>query len=377
MTCFTTGLASGETGCETARVASLLCYRAGERALQRVRERGLGPAQVRALIAPAAGPKWLAVAGLDRALIEAGYLRGRAAPLLLLGASAGAWRSVALAARDPEAAHRRLTEAYCAQRFVRADRPAAISAAYARLLEHVLADADAGHALAHPDLDLAILVARGQLGAASDVFSLQAAALGLAALLNAVHGNSGRLFFTRTLFTSAHAERATHPLLAGIAAERVALSHENLRAALLASGTVPFYMAPVRGLAGATPGGYLDGGLTDYHVNQPLELAGEGVALMFLHQARIVPSWFDKSLPWRAPSAQRLRDLLLVHPDPAWIASLPGGAVPTREDFQRFEHEPEARIERWLEAVKRSEELGAQWLQDVRSGEIAAKVTGF
>jgi len=355
----------------------LLCYRAGERALRRVREHGLGPAQVRALIAPAAGPKWLAVAGLDRALITGGYLRGRAAPLLLLGASAGAWRCVALAARDPQAAHERLAATYCAQRFVRADRPAAISAAYARLLEHVVDDADVAHALAHPELDLAILVARGRLGTASNAFALQAAALGLAAALNAISADSGRLFFTRTLFASAHAERAAHPLLGGLAAERVALSRENLRGALLASGTVPFYMAAVRELAGAAPGAYLDGGLTDYHVNQPLDLEGQGVALLFLHQARIVPNWFDKSLPWRAPSAQRLRDVLLVHPDPRWVASLPGGAVPTREDFQRFEREPELRIERWLAAVKRSQELGEQLLHDVASGEIAAKVSGF
>jgi hypothetical protein len=351
----------------------LLRYRAGERALRIVREHGLGPAQVRALIAPAAGPKWLAVAGLDRALIAAGYLRQRASPLLLLGASAGAWRSVALAARDPLAAHARLVDAYCAQRFVRADRPAQISAAYARLLEHVVEDADVSHALAHPDLDLAILVARGRLGVASNLFSLQAAALGLAAMLNAISGDSGRLFFTRTLFASAHAARPSHPLLTAIAAERVTLSGENLRSALLASGTVPFYMAPVRDLAGAAAGGYLDGGLTDYHVNQPLELGGDGVALLFLHQGRIVPSWFDKSLPWRAPSAERVRDLLLVHPDPGWVASLPGGAVPTREDFQRFEHEPEARIERWRTAVKRSEELGEQLLQDIASGQVAAK----
>ena len=352
----------------------MLCYRAGERALRLVRERGLGPEQVRALVAPAAGPKWLAVAGLDRALIAGEYLRGRASPLLMLGASAGAWRAAADAARHPPAAHERRGESYCHQRFVRADRAPAISAAYVRLLEHVLDDHDVAHALAHPDLELAILVARGQLGTGSDRVPVQALALGLAAALNAISGDSGRLFFTRTLFGSERAARGEHAWLAGVAAERVALSRANLRAALLASGTVPFYMAPVRDLAGAAVGRYLDGGLTDYHVTQPLDLGGEGVALLFLHQARIVPNWFDKSLPWRAPRREALRDLLLVYPRAEWVASLPGGAVPTREDFQRFEHEPEQRIARWREAVARSDELGQSFLHDIASGELARRV---
>ena len=356
---------------------SLLCYRAGERALKLVRERGLEPALVRALVAPAAGPKWLAVAGLDRALIAGGYLSGRASPLLMLGASAGAWRAAALAARDPRAAHQRLAESYIEQRFVRADRAPAISAAYVRLLEHVLDEHDVAHALAHPDLELALLVARGQLGTGSDRVPVQGLALGLAAVLNAISGYSGRLFFTRTLFANERAVRGEHPVLTAVSADRIVLTRENLRAALLASGTVPFYMSPVRDLAGAAAGRYLDGGLTDYHVTQPVDLNGEGVALLFLHQARIVPNWFDKSLPWRTPRPECLRDLLHVYPSAAWVASLPGGAVPTREDFQRFEHEPELRIERWREAVARSEELGAQFLSDIATGELARKIEPF
>jgi hypothetical protein len=137
---------------------------------------------------------------------------------------------------------------------------------------------------------------------------------------------------------------------------------------------VPLYMEPVRGLSGASEGGYIDGGLTDYHVNQPLELDGQGVALMFLHQARLVPAWFDKLLPWRAPARHWLRDLLLIHPDPSWIASLPGGRVPLREDFKTHARDPAPRIARWRTVVERSTELGDQLREDIERGAIAGKL---
>jgi hypothetical protein len=339
-----------------------------------VREHGLSKEVTRALIAPAIGTKWLTIAGLDRALLAAGFFAQRSEPMLLLGASAGAWRALALAARDPLAAHLRLSASYCAQTFVPGDGPQVISGAYRRLLQHVLDDADIAHALAHPALDLGILVARGRAGTASDVVALQGAALGLAGALNAISRNSARLFFERTLFASAHGERGPHPLLAGLRAARVTLTADNARDALLASGTVPLYMEPVRDPEGAPAGGYIDGGLTDYHVNQPLDLDGQGVALMFLHQARLVPAWFDKLLPWRAPARDWLRDVLLVHPEPSWIASLPGGKVPSRDDFKTFAYDPEARIASWRTVVERSAELGEQLREDLERGTIAGKL---
>lgn len=355
-------------------MASLLRYRAGERALRLLRDHGLDKELTRALIAPAIGTKWLAIAGLDRALIAAGYFAERSAPMLLLGASAGAWRSIALAASDPLAAHSRLSDAYCAQTFVPGDGPQVISAAYQQLLRDVLDDADLAYALEHPALDLGILVARGRAGTASDVALVQGAALGLAGVLNAISRNSGRLFFERTLFVSGHRARTVHRLLAGIEAARVTLTVENLRGALLASGTVPLYMRPVRDLAGAPAGRYIDGGLTDYHVNQPLDLGGEGVALIFLHQARLVPGWFDKLLPWRVPAREWLRDVLLVHPEPSWVESLPLGRVPSRDDFKTYARDPATRISAWRTVVERSAELGEQLREDLATGALAAKL---
>lgn len=347
---------------------SYLRYRAGARALRRVRERGFSLADVRGFVLPATGPRWLVAAGFDRALIGAGFAASNGRPrTLLMGASAGAWRSLALAAADPGRAQRALIDVYCRQRFRRGDGAARVSFAYRELLGEVFSDADLRHALEHPTFDLAMTVVRARRWGAQWARARMFAHLAGAAALNLVFRDATQWFFERVVF---HSPRV-HELLATFRGERVPLTLDNLRGAALASGTVPMYMEPVLDLAGAGPGGYLDGGLADYHVNQPL-CCGEGVVLMFSHQARIVPGWFDKSLAWR--KAVGCDDVLLVHPDPAWVASLPGARVPTRDDFFEFEHAPDERTARWLEVATRSEQLGEAFERDLSAGRIADEI---
>lgn len=340
---------------------TLLHYRAGARALRRIRDRGLTADDVRVLLAPAAGPKWLAVVGLDRALLQSGLLDGPGTTLV--GASAGAWRSFALSAKDPHKAHARLCEDYLVQRFSSRDDAHTISAAYRALLSRVFGDEDVRHAVANPSQHLALLAARARRGTGARARSVQMAALGAAAVCNAATSRSQGLFFERTVFASGPDAKVGGP------AVRVPLTVDNARQVLLASASVPLVMAAVAAPEGAREGHYLDGGLTDYHVAHPVDAAG-GVALMFVHQRRLIPSWFDKQLPHRKPHKHWLRDVLQVYPSDAWVASLPGGAVPTREDFTRLSDAPETRIQRWREAVARSEELGEQFLSDVQSGRL-------
>jgi hypothetical protein len=350
---------------------SLLCYRAGQRALSRLRERRLSVRDLRGLVLPATGPRWILASGFDRALIAAGFgaeARTTGERPLLIGASAGAWRALALTARDPLGAHERLLEGYCEQRFRRSDSPEHVSAAYRTLLEGVI---DLAHALEHPALDLALTVVRGRAWGSALARPRMLASMIAAAGLNLLVRDSPQWFFERVVFHTARADE----MLNGFRGRRVVLSAENLHAAALASGTVPLYMAPVLDLPGAGAGAYLDGGLADYHVNQPLR-CGDGVIAMFSHQARVVPGWFDKSLGWRE-SADACSDLLVVYPTRAFIAGLPGGRVPIRDDFFEFEREPDRRIARWREVAMRSRELGAAFLDDLQSGRIAERAQPF
>jgi hypothetical protein len=344
----------------------VLEYRAGVRALSRVRERGFSLEDVRGFVLPAVGPRWLVASGFDRALVQTGF---HVAPHeaskrpLLIGASAGSWRALALTAKDPARALDALIEAYCDQRFRRADTAAHVSGAYRGLLDSVFRDEDLAHALDHPSLDLALTVVRARGWGAQWARARMLAALTGAAALNLVSTEAAQWFFERVVF---HTRRA-NALLEVFRGRRVPLSIENVRAAALASGTVPLYMEPVIELAGAGPGGYLDGGLADYHVNQPLR--ADGVILMFSHQARVVPGWFDKSLSWRrGPGTD---DLVLAFPSRDWVAKLPGARVPTRDDFFEFEHTQDARTARWREVATRSDALGESFTNDLCAGRIA------
>lgn len=355
---------------------TVLQYRAGTRALALLRARGgLSPEDVCALVLPAIGPKWLVLYGIDSALVRAGFLEaaGRKRRLLLFGASAGAWRGLAFASRDPARSLAALRDLYCEQHFTTQDSPEAISGAYRRLLTSVLTAEDLAHVAAHPALDLAIAAvrARGVLALARAKHA-QAASLTAAALLNALGPRTQRLFFERVVFSTADLAERQHPLLHDVPGELLALTAENMLEAALASGTVPLYMQSVSDIASAPEGMYMDGGFGDYHLNRQCSCGS--ITLLFLHQQRIVPTWSDKFLPWRKLDRGWLDNVLLVHPSLEFIRALPGSKVPTRHDFNTHLHEPALRKQRWYEVAERSRALGELLLRDIESGAIASKV---
>ncbi len=341
----------------------LLEYRAGPAALARIRSEGFATSQIRTLIAPASGPKWLVAVGFDRALLRARLLE-HGAPVLLAGASAGAWRCLAYASPEPLHAHERLLEGYVSMAFGARHTPQQISDAYRALLNEVLPPAHASHALAHPSFQLAIHAVRARGAVGSPHARVQQLALGVAALGHALHPRAGRLFLEPTLFTSPGLPEAW---LAHSDSRRAALEAASLHEVALASGTVPLYMAPVALSPQRAHARYIDGGFGDYHVRQPLGDA-HGLSLLFSHQRRVVPAWFDKYLPWRAPAAAAQDRLLLVYPSASFMAELPGGQVPTRDDFTRLR--TLERIARWRAAAAASERLGQQLLEDLARGRV-------
>lgn len=346
----------------------LLEYRAGPTALQRVRDGMLQAHGPDVMIGAASGPKWLVAGGVDRALLSEGLLqRDR---VLLAGASAGSWRMLALSMRDPHAGYAALTEAYVDKAFTKADSPAVISDSYRRTLAQLWPEAEVDHMLRHPHHELVVCAVRGRGPVASDRRWAQSLALGAAAVANVASTATGAAFFEQTLFHTSGAELFMSG--AGEGATRRALSAANLRDVALASGTVPLYMAPITGVDSA-PGRYIDGGMRDYHVRRGYRCE-RSVALFFSHEARIIPGWFDKFVPWRTPTPGALDDLLHIYPSAAFMAQLPDGRVPDRDDFMRFEHQPAERIARWRTAVALAERLGEQLREDLTTGGLQRKV---
>jgi hypothetical protein len=322
-----------------------LVLRAGRRARAVLVDRGFAPDLFSTLVGASGGPKWLVLSQLDRFLSDR-VLAPRATPIDLIGSSIGSFRHACLAQRDPKAAIERFERAYLAQRY--GERPGRdeVTQVSARLLGVLLGERGHEEIPANPLLRSHVVLARlrgfeddGGLG-----FRM---ALAFAALSNAASRRSLGWFFERVV-VSTHI--ASAPRYFDLPTGYARLDAESIAPAILAGGTIPLVMRAVRAVPGLCAGAYLDGGLLDYHFDFEFEKR-PGLVLFPHFFDRIVPGWLDKALPWRGARVQALDEVLMIAPSPAFIATLPGGRVPDRADFDRLE--PGKRHAQWAEVVDR------------------------
>jgi hypothetical protein len=324
--------------------------RAGPRALRHVLDRGVSPGDIACIPAAAGGPKGLALLPFDRLLLQHGWLP-EASPVELIGASVGAWRMTALAQEDPLAALDRVQHAYVhGQHYSAHPTPPEVSTACRRI---AAAAKGAGALRWRTGVRLSVVTARAR---------------------GPLHGRESRLAFARAVLSNAvsrsrlagHLERVVFQAGSGpsvydgdafdaFGLVRVGLDTANAEDALLASGTIPLLASPVRDIAGAPPGLYWDGALVDYHLLLPYQRLGapDRIVLYPHFNDFLTPGWLDKHLPWRrSPRAHPwLDDLLLVSPSPAFLATLPNGKLPDRQDFYRYGPDHAGRIRAWETAI--------------------------
>ena len=336
---------------------------AGPRARAHLRERGLRPQDVKVVAGAAGGPKGLVLLPLDE-FIFGHWLPKGGHEVDLIGASIGAWRMAAACAPNPVQALQRLGHDYIHERYGHDDGampgPDVISERFAATLDQHF-EADLPQVLSHPRWRLQILVSRGR-GLLKRPGATQMK-LGFAAtvLLNAF---SRRLLHTGLERVVFHASSdAPAWLQDNIPTRSVRLTADNFKHALLASCTIPFWLATVHDIPGAPPGAYWDGGLTDYHVHLPYRQIDDGLALIPHFQPRLVPGWLDKPLRHRHGATPALDNAIVLSPSPQWMAQLPGGKIPDRSDFKRFMHDPAQREHLWRSAWQASRQLADEWAE--------------
>lgn len=351
-----------------------LTLRAGRRALEHIREQGLSPADVHMIPGAAGGPKALGIQGLDLALFGE-WLPRTPQPRSLIGASIGSWRFAAACLPDPVAGIRQLGELYTTQRFPKGISVAEISRRCADMLDELL-DGRFAELLNNPLYHLNVVVV-GCLGLLRhDTRSRLGLGLGGVIGANLLGRRHLRRYFERIIL---HDPRDMPPLaeLRDFPSRHVALRVDNLRPALLASGSIPMVMEAVRNIPGCDipgcePGVYRDGGLLDYHLDLPYQ--APGVVLYPHFVDRVVPGWFDKTLPWRRGNREQLKDVLLLAPSKEYLASLPYGKLPDRKDFTRFMGDDAARETYWRKAMDASRRLGDEFVELADSGRLADRV---
>ena len=122
------------------------------------------------------------------------------------------------------------------------------------------------------------------------------------------------------------------------------------------------------------PGTLFDGGIIDYHFDFEFRRR-EGLVFFAHFFDKITPGWFDKPLPWRRPNASALNDVVMVAPSDDFVASLPDGKVPDRNDF--LELSTVERIRRWHGIVDQCRVLGEELDALIESNRLPEAIQPF
>ncbi len=359
---------------------------------------GLQPEDVQTIPAAAGGPKGLILGPLDR-YIFGEWLPRSAQAVHLVGASIGAWRMATACLPDSRAAFERLEHDYIHQHYDpppgrSRPTPRHVSERFGQTLE-AFYGGKVQALLRHPRFRLHIVTARGRhLLAREHRLGTPLGYLG-AFLTNAVHRKAMGAWLERAVFSSPDPMQpgsVCAPLPFGTRDYRtrqVPLTQDNFMQALQASCSIPFVLQAVHHIAGAPPGAYWDGGITDYHMHLQYEggqnainseaegacpvsaggkndLKSSGLVLYPHFQREVVPGWLDKQLKWRHKPTAALDGMVLLAPNPEWVHQLPNGKLPDRQDFLHYGLDTAARVRAWQAAAAASQQLAeefAQWLE--------------
>ncbi len=339
---------------------------AGKKVRELLLDRSLRKDDIGTLAGASGGPKWLVLAGIDRAIPE--FFSGRTQPLLCVGSSIGAWRMAAFAGINPGQACSRFKEEYICQRYSANPTHTEVTSVSDAILNAYVSDADAVHIADHPFMRLCVITAASRGLCASDGKLPLSLGLGAAASLNVLSRRFTTVLFPRVVFNDKRYMQSRN-LFHGRCV-LVPLSAANVRPAILASGSIPLVMSGIRGVPGAGDRVLRDGGIVDYHLDIDFPSAGGGIVLYPHFFSRVIPGWFDKGLPWRKPHAHNFDNVLLVAPSREFTESLPMKKIPDRGDFKLFRGDDAGRIRYWNIVVERSEELAADFFEAFESNTL-------
>lgn len=343
-------------------VLSALRFIAGPTAFKAISEQGLTPDLFSQLLAASGGPKWLGIAGLDKYLFSE-FFKGRKTPLYTLGASSGAWRLACFAQQDPLAAYQRLETFYIGQRYENRPSPIAVSEQVQAVIGAILGPQRGQDIIENAVFRSHFVVCRAKhLNRSNHSLGL-AAGLAATAVTNMLSRRSLGWHFERVVL-SHQDSLSPFGALKDLPTRQALLNRHNLSQALLASGSIPLVLAPVKQISGLGAGHYYDGGLTDYHFDLNLP---QGLTLYPHFYPHMSPGWFDKSLSWRKAKGN-YHNALILAPSADYVAKLPYGKIPDREDFKHLSSA--SRMTYWRETVRWSESLASEFAKVLAKGNI-------
>lgn len=346
---------------------------AGPQAREHIRRHGLKPQDVRVVPGAAGGPKGLILGPIDR-FVFGQWLAQSSQPVHLVGASIGAWRLANACLDNAVQAFKDFEHGYVHQQFEVPEgqkrlTARQVSAQFGTGLRQFYGGRT-GEVLMNPRYSLHVITARGRHilgreGRARTPFGYLGAFIS-----NSVQRKSLGAWLERVVFST---PGAALPFgTRDFRSRQVELSTANFEAALQASCSIPFMLEAVHDIPGAPPGAYWDGGITDYHLHLDYNNA-DGLVLYPHFQQAVVPGWLDKGLKWRHAPTAFLDRMVVLAPNPEWVATLPNGKLPDRTDFKRYGSDGAARSRAWARAAAESQRLADEfeaWLDAGDAGQV-------
>ncbi len=352
---------------------------AGPQARAHLAADGLLPHHVGVIPAAAGGPKGLILGSLDRFLFGH-WLSQSSQPVDLVGASIGAWRMATACLDAPVAAFERLEHDYIHQHYelpegqkrVPAQQVSAqfgdnLQAFYGGRIDEVLM---------HPRYRLHIMTSHGKKLLGREHPWRTPLGYAAAFLSNAVQRRAMGMWLDRVVFSAQGAALPfgdqDYPTL------QCPLMQDNFMGALQASCSIPFLLEAVHDIAQAPAGAYWDGGITDYHLHldYPAVARPQAPIVLYPHfQRAVVPGWLDKALKHRHGATEKLSNMVLLAPNPAWLQTLPNGKLPDRTDFTRYGNDLSSRVKAWEGATGAAQQLAdefAAWLERPDMSQVLA-----
>ncbi|MBR9728378.1 alpha/beta hydrolase [Shewanella intestini] len=347
---------------------SALQILAGPTAYQQLEQHGFNADLFGQLFAASGGPKWLSLAGLDQYLFGTFFAK-RQQPLYAIGSSSGAWRVACFAQQQPLQAYERLIEHYVNQRYDTRPSADAIARNVEQIIRQILGVNAGQDIIDNPVVRAHFVVCRAR--GLNKLHSKAGLALGLGAtaISNLLSRKNVAWHFERNVMSN-NDPQSPFMQLNDLPTCYGQLTQGNIIPSLVASGSIPLLIAPVCHIEGLKKGSYYDGGITDYHFDMPLPRQA-GLSLYPHFYPYMSPGWFDKSLMRRNAKANYHNGVILA-PSAEFIAKLPYGKIPDREDFSQLP--TDERIRYWMDTVNASQALADELHQLLSSGDIMTKV---
>jgi hypothetical protein len=338
---------------------------AGPSALKIIKKKGFSHEMFTTMLGASGGPKWFSLFGLDKYLFGE-FFHKRTTPLNLVGSSAGAFRFGALAQKDPVDAITRLATIYSETVYSNKADAKEITEKAKILLDAVYGKNGIDEIIQNPIFKAHFIVAKCQGLTSFESKPLQFLGLLSSIILNRVDRSLLKHQYQRFIYhhpasdlkVTDHCQFDTH---------YQPLSVNNLKCALLASGSIPMVMEGVKNIPGSPKGMYRDGGIIDYHFDVQIkhtERQNTDVQkdknkkddlILYPHfNTQPKAGWFDKNLNRKVQSTHYQNVVMLV-PSDRFIASLPYGKIPDRKDFT--EMDAPTRIKYWRKVLSETERL--------------------